>query len=1006
MGVMTSSPSGEAPRQLTVPWYRGYQFRTLLFLVLILGPAIIALHVFLYFSSYTGIVQSLIRRTELLTETLFYSFDNLVSIQADLLQQVTQNPVFLRDLSRLRQVREDPLRFEPVRALLLDRLMDELGVQQDVPLWVQDVVIIDTTGRIWISSQSRLEQRVLTPQLMEALNAYQDAERPGILIWGSEPAFGYYWAWMGIIQPVVDNHGDAWWVIGLVSPDSLVAWMQSFFSLQGMPFLITANGQAFGVPAEEQKGYLSPDEVYEAVIQTPPKINSWSALTWFIWRQIPVHMEIERPANIPKTLYVRDFQRHQVVYQPKDGGRIWVTFPAPFVGENAKMGVVFSLPEVLGPLTKPIARYVQLQALAFLGIMLLAGWWFSRRVARPVREVTESVQAFAEGLWDVRVPVKGQDEFALLAQVFNHMAASLERLYRSLEDEVRRRTYQVRLFLDWLAEAPPEDATSFRSFLQRMLEGLRPFLSQAVHPVLVLWNDDRHTVDWRVVAASDDDEEETTPPLRTPAERNWVQEVLRQRRPALYTQETHRGQIPEPYKAVWIQPLFQQNRPIGALLFYSTQDQTFDELFQNQVQDLAPTVSSAVAFAHLAWVRMYLHQLMEVTTRLMQSVAASADLMGIFFAVARLLERYFPQSILLVRVPETENQWQPLYPATLAGRTLRTLFPISREQRWLLEPDLEALRAVQRLPREVRELAQERNWKGVVTLPVWTQQRLEAVLLLGLEEPGEYPQEILSALSLVMHILAQMLERTDVQEHVRLWQTVMEFFVVSTEAPTLGQALTALVRSLRQLFTEEGDYFFAFVDEEGRIGQSFVFLEGQEQYHFVLSPAEQALVQKVVEEQHPLLFSEPREMFTRLGEPSHLAQSSFPQSWVGLPFVVGGRVLGVWGLRDMHQVHRFDRALVYRLSVLTERLAPAMHYLMRIQHYEHRLQREEWIHALGTHLVSLWDPSVLTQEIAGELLRIFQARQVVFRLHMPTVGETTTMRIREALRDEFPGEGL
>ncbi len=1001
MGAMTSPVPQETAPRMTVPWYRGYQFRTLLFILLISTPIIFLVHIYIYFTSFTGLVQGLVHRTELLMETQLFGLDNMLRVQANMLTQETQSPLFLKNLSLLPEVRGDPLRYDAIRTHLIAEFVDDLGLQREVPIWMRDVVVLDGEGRIWVSTQKKHESLVLSSELLAHLRQFQGQEKPAVFLWGHEPALDYDWAWVGMAQYVQDPEGREWWVLGLIPPESLATWLENLFALRGMPFVTTPQQEAFGVVEEAGRVALSPEE-FQLITEPPPRVFSWNALTWFMWRNTPVHLQFEESPQMPEVVYIEERRPHLVVFHPREQGQIWVVFP-DFLGPEAQIGLVFSLPQTLYATTRPIARFLTLQAVVLLGLMTLVGWWFSRRVARPVREVTESVQAFAEGLWDVRVPVKGQDEFALLAQVFNHMAASLERLYRSLEDEVRRRTYQVRLFLDWLAEAPPEDATSFRNFLQRMLEGLRPFLPQAVHPVLVLWNDDRHTVDWRIAAASDD--EETTPPPRMPAERNWVQEVLRQRRPALYTQETHRGQIPEPYKAVWIQPLFQQNRAIGALLFYSTQDQTFDELFQSQVQDLAPTVSSAVAFAHLAWVRMYLHQLMEVTTRLMQSVASSADLMGIFFAVARLLERYFPQSILLVRVPETENQWQPLYPATLAGRSLRTLFPISREQRWLLEPDLEALRAVQRLPREVRELAQERNWKGVVMLPLWTQQRLEAVLLLGLEEPGEYPQEILSALSLVMHILAQMLERTDVQEHVRLWQTVMEFFVVSTEAPTLGQALAALVRSLRQLFTEEGDYFFAFVDEEGRIGQSFIFLEGQEQYHFVLSPAEQALVQKVVEEQQPLLFSEPREMFTRLGEPSHLAQSSFPQSWVGLPFVVGGRVLGVWGLRDMHQAHRFDRALVYRLSVLTERLAPAMHYLMRIQHYEHRLQREEWIHALGTHLVSLWDPSVLTQETAGELMRIFQARQVTFRLHLPTVTEATAMRVRETLRDETTGDG-
>ena len=997
MGAMRSSASQETGPRMVVPWYRGFQFRTLLFVLLILAPTIALIHVYIYFISFTGLVQSLVHRTELLVETQLFGLDSMLRVQADMLAQETQSPLFLKNLSLLPEVRGDPLRYDAIRTHLIAEFIDNLGLQREVPIWMRDVIVLDPQGRIWVSTQKKYEGLVLSPALLEYLGRFKGQEQTAVFLWGREPTLGYDWAWMGFVRYVKDPEGNTWWVIGLIPPDQLATWLSNLFALRGTPFVTTPLQEIFGVAPDGTRMTLSA-QAFQLVTQPPARVASWNALTWFMWRGIPVHVQFEQSPHRMEVAYI-EFQPHIAIFHPQEGGQLWVATP-DFLGPST-MGVVFSLPETVYAINRPIARFLTLQALILLGSMTLVGWWFSRRVSRPVQEVAESVQAFAEGLWDVRVPVKGRDEFALLAQVFNQMAASLERLYRSLEEEVRRRTYQVRLFLDWLAEAPPEDAPSFRQFLERMLEGLRPFLPQAVHPVLVLWNDDRHMIDWRIAAAT----EEEPPPPRMPAERHWVQEVLRQRRPALYTQETHREQILEPYKAVWIQPLFQQNRPVGALLFYSTQDQTFDELFQNQVQDLAPTVSSGVTFAHLAWVRMHLHQIMEVTIRLMQSVASSADLMGVFFAMARFLERYFPQSVLLVRVPETENQWQPLHPATLAGRTLHTLFPISREQRWLLEPDLEALRAIQRLPREARVLAQEQGWTGMAVLPVWTQQRLEAVLLLGLQEPGEYPQEILSALSLVMHILAQLLERTDVQEHVRLWQTVMEFFLVSTEAPTLGQALAALVRSLRQLFTEEGDYFFAFVNEEGGLEQSFVFLEGQEQYHFVMAPAEQALVRQVVKERQPLLFSEPREMFTRLGEPAHLDPSTFPQSWVGLPFVVGGRVLGVWGLRDMHQAHRFDRALMYRLTVLTERLAPAMHYLMRVQQYEHRLQREEWIHALGTHLVTLWDPSVLTQETAGELMRIFQARRVTFRLHMPTVSEATTTRVREAWQDESSGEG-
>ncbi|MCS7067980.1 MAG: ATP-binding protein [Meiothermus sp.] len=60
---------------------------------------------------------------------------------------------------------------------------------------------------------------------------------------------------------------------------------------------------------------------------------------------------------------------------------------------------------------------------------ILAALVFARRVARPIEAISEAASRLAQGQLSVRIPSpKGHDEVARLAQNFNHMAASLERL--------------------------------------------------------------------------------------------------------------------------------------------------------------------------------------------------------------------------------------------------------------------------------------------------------------------------------------------------------------------------------------------------------------------------------------------------------------------------------------------------------------------------------------------------------------------------------------------------
>ncbi len=83
-----------------------------------------------------------------------------------------------------------------------------------------------------------------------------------------------------------------------------------------------------------------------------------------------------------------------------------------------------------GAVTEELSRTVVSAALLVLLAILIAVYFISDRVTSPLRGMCAATKQFANGSFDVRVPVPahGKDEVAQLATAFNQMAESLEHL--------------------------------------------------------------------------------------------------------------------------------------------------------------------------------------------------------------------------------------------------------------------------------------------------------------------------------------------------------------------------------------------------------------------------------------------------------------------------------------------------------------------------------------------------------------------------------------------------
>jgi diguanylate cyclase (GGDEF)-like protein len=117
---------------------------------------------------------------------------------------------------------------------------------------------------------------------------------------------------------------------------------------------------------------------------------------------------------------------------------------------GATLGVV-SPQDAIDAATSGIQRRLLIGLLAALLLIAIVAYLEGRSIVRTVSGLARAANAIARGKLDERVPVKGRDELAKLANAFNQMADQLQARLQELESERHRMREAVSRFGDALA---------------------------------------------------------------------------------------------------------------------------------------------------------------------------------------------------------------------------------------------------------------------------------------------------------------------------------------------------------------------------------------------------------------------------------------------------------------------------------------------------------------------------------------------------------------------------
>ncbi len=130
---------------------------------------------------------------------------------------------------------------------------------------------------------------------------------------------------------------------------------------------------------------------------------------------------------------------------------------------RADMGFIEAFEDDQRRTIAALNRQVTIATIAVAVVATGAAAWFTRRIMRPVEQLTEAARELEAGVLTRRVKVRGSDEVALLGRAFNSMAESLERneelrkqLTSDIAHELRTPLNNLAGYLDAIADGVVE----------------------------------------------------------------------------------------------------------------------------------------------------------------------------------------------------------------------------------------------------------------------------------------------------------------------------------------------------------------------------------------------------------------------------------------------------------------------------------------------------------------------------------------------------------------------
>lgn len=165
-----------------------------------------------------------------------------------------------------------------------------------------------------------------------------------------------------------------------------------------------------------------------------------------------------------------------------------IAYVVPVIADNQTKGsvVAISSSNSLAALVDAMVNAILISSLWVMLAALIAVYFITEMITGPLRQMSRAAKKLAVGKFNVRIPVRGKDEVAELAESFNHMADSLENLetmrnnfMANVSHDLRTPMTTISGFIDniLIGAIPPEEQPYYLGVIKEEVRRLSRLVS-------------------------------------------------------------------------------------------------------------------------------------------------------------------------------------------------------------------------------------------------------------------------------------------------------------------------------------------------------------------------------------------------------------------------------------------------------------------------------------------------------------------------------------------------
>lgn len=607
------------------------------------------------------------------------------------------------------------------------------------------------------------------------------------------------------------------------------------------------------------------------------------------------------------------------------------------------------------------------------------------RILKPVENLTETTRRFALGDLKERTHLQQDDEIGLLAYYVDRVGEILFDRFKTLEVEVNARDIQLRITSELVQIIA--SASDQQQLLQKTVDLITERFNHYQAAIYFLNNTSDQAVLKAVSgqARTNPDKTGDTIPITAESSFGWVAKNNQPKVipfpvvPPLYSSDAEFT----PSKSAVVIPISSGDNVWGIIL---VQDHNLNAFNQEEIYTLQ-TIANQVAASvrnRLPKERISSDQnAAALLYKASHTIITAGTERDVFTALKNTLKQLPFAAALFVA---EQDRFPALYRTDRSGHDLGDIaiseiivapfstndliqapYPIS-----ITEPqDLEIL------PDPIVSICKALQFDSLKIFPLVVNGKQAGLLFLGKTQEGLLVQTELDDISSLIDISVTSLEKvnalrtiTDQLNELQTLNTVSQSISTETNLVTLYQVVHQQINQVMGAV----NFLIALYEEPDNTIEIPYMDDGDQIISVPPFPVGQGMTSIIIRTRQPLMIVE--DTVNRSRALGAIVTGDKPAlSWLGVPMILGGEIIGAIVVQDLEREHRFDENDMRLLTTLAAQVAIAVHNTRLIETAQIRAERDRQLFEITNKIRRAVDIQGILETTAQELSKTLGARR-------------------------------